>query len=403
MKGGIITIRNIVIGLLYRNILKPILFLVDAEKVHESFIRFGSMLGSTSFGRVFTKCLFGYKSAKLEQDILGIHFENPIGLAAGFDYEGRLTGIMKSIGMGFTTIGTITNLPYEGNPKPRLGRLPRSKSLLVNKGFKNLGIKSTLHNLQTELGCIENASNDNIRKFLLPVGLSIGKTNTLAYKTQEQGVEDVCQAFKEAERVNLPFSYYELNISCPNLQGNIEFYEPRHLEQLLKAVFAINLSKPIFIKMPITKTDGEILAMLKVISDSPAAGVIFGNLQNNRNDSSVIKEESDKFLVGNLSGIPTQKRSDELIKLAYKNYGRQNIGNSTGKGARQLIIVGCGGIFSSEDAYRKIRLGASLVQMITGMIFEGPQVVSGINIGIGKLLAQDGFTNVSQAIGADVH
>ena len=143
----------------------------------------------------------------------------------------------------------------------------------------------------------------------------------------------------------------------------------------------MSLSKPVFIKMPIVKTDEETLAMLRVIADSPAAGVIIGNLQNDPR--------------GKLSGMPTQKRSDELIRIAYERYGN-------GRAGRRLIIIGCGGVFSAEDAYRKIRLGASLVQMITGMIFEGPQIVSEINRGLCDLLARDGFTNVSQAIGADI-
>jgi dihydroorotate dehydrogenase subfamily 2 len=367
MKNRVIAIRNAVIGALYRNILKPVLFLIDAEKIHESFIRIGSILGSTGFGRTCTRILFGYKDHALEQDILNIHFDNPIGLAAGFDYEGRLTNIMGSVGMGFSTVGTITNLPYEGNPKPRLARLVKSKSLLVNKGFKNLGVRATLKHLHT---------------FLLPIGISIGKTNTLDITTQEQAVDDICSAFKEVERAGLPFSYYELNISCPNLQGNIEFYEPKHLDQLLKSVFALKLSKPVFIKMPIVKTNEETLAMIDIISKSPAAGIVIGNLQDDSR--------------GKLSGMPTQKRSDELIKLAYEKYG----GNSDDNG-RRLIIIGCGGVFSAEDAYRKIRLGASLVQMITGMIFEGPQAISEINRKIAGFLVRDGFTNIGQAIGAD--
>ena len=123
MKNCAIATRNAVIGALYRNILKPVLFLIDAEKIHESFIRIGSILGATGFGRACTRALFGYKDRTLEQDILNIHFNNPIGLAAGFDYEGRLTNIMGSVGMGFSTVGTITNLPYGGNPKPRLSLL----------------------------------------------------------------------------------------------------------------------------------------------------------------------------------------------------------------------------------------------------------------------------------------
>lgn len=382
MHNNIIASRNAVIGALYRNILKPVLFLIDAEEIHESFIKIGSILGATGLGRACTRMLFGYKDHKLEQDILNIHFDNPIGLAAGFDYEGRLTGIMGSVGMGFSTIGTITNLPYEGNPKPRLARLVKSKSLLVNKGFKNLGVRATL---------------EDLGKFSIPIGISIGKTNTLAIATQEQAVEDICSAFKEVERAGLPFSYYELNISCPNLQGNIEFYEPAHLDQLLKSVFALRLSKPVFIKMPIVKSNNETLTMIEVISKSPAAGIIIGNLQDDRNDPMVVREESERYPNGNLSGMPTQKRSNELIKLAYEKYGIKSARNG-----KSMIIIGCGGVFSAEDAYRKIRLGASLVQMITGMIFEGPQVISEINRGIGRFLARDGFADVSQAIGADI-
>lgn len=382
MHNKIIAIRNAIIGALYRNILKPVLFLIDAEKIHESFIRIGSILGSTGFGRTCTRILFGYKDHALEQDILNIHFDNPIGLAAGFDYEGRLTNIMGSVGMGFSTIGTITNLPYEGNTKPRLARLVKSKSLLVNKGFKNLGINATLEYLR-------KVSERNNGKFLLPIGISIGKTNTLDITTQEQAVEDICSAFKEVECASLPFSYYELNISCPNLQGCIQFYEPNDLDQLLKSIFALRLSKPVFIKMPIVKTDEETLAMLEVIAKSPVAGIIVGNVQNDRNHPTFVRKEVEGLPNGNFSGMPTQKRSDELIKLAYEKYGRR------------LIIIGCGGIFSAEDAYRKIRLGASLVQMITGMIFEGPQVISEINRGISRFLVRDGFADVSQATGAD--
>jgi dihydroorotate dehydrogenase subfamily 2 len=386
MKNCAIATRNAVIGALYRNILKPVLFLIDAEKIHESFIRIGSILGATGFGRACTRALFGYKDRTLEQDILNIHFNNPIGLAAGFDYEGRLTNIMGSVGMGFSTVGTITNLPYGGNPKPRLSRLVKSKSLLVNKGFKNMGISATLKYLRATMNR-SNGTKINGGKFLLPIGMSIGKTNTLDITTQEQAIDDICSAFKEVEHAGLPFSYYELNISCPNLQGNVEFYRPEHLEQLLKSVFAVRLSKPVFIKMPIVKTNEETLAMLEVIAKSPAAGIVIGNLQDDPR--------------GKLSGMPTQKRSDELIRLAYEKYGGKSIASTGRNNSRRLVIIGCGGVFSAEDAYRKIRLGASLVQMITGMIFEGPQAISEINRGISRFLARDGFAYVSQAIGAD--
>ncbi len=355
---------------------RPVIFLFDSETVHEFFVHFGEKIGRVRFFRRLLKSFFAFKYASLSQNISGIHFENPLGLSAGFDYEARLTQVIGELGMGFSTIGTVTNLPYEGNPLPRLGRLVKSRSLLVNKGFKNLGIVKTLERL-----CDIT--------FSIPIGISIGKTNTLDIKTQAEAVEDVCYAFEKVENSGVPFSYYELNISCPNLKGSIEFYEPLHLEELLSALFAKKISHPLFVKMPIVKTDEETLAMLEVISRFKIAGIILGNLQNDRNHKTLVKGELEKYPKGNLSGMPTQERSDELIRIAYQKYGEQ------------MIIVGTGGIFSAEDAYRKIRAGASLLQMITGMIFEGPQLPAQINEGLSKLLKRDGFKSISEAVGVD--
>ena len=141
--------------------------------------------------------------------------------------------------------------------------------------------------------------------------------------------------------------------------------------------------------MPIEKTDDETLKMLEIIVEFPVIGVIFGNLQKNRKDSALNREEVKKFSVGNFSGKPTEIRSNELIALAYKKYGKR------------LIIIGCGGVFNAIDAYKKIKLGATLVQLITGLIFEGPQLVAQINLELPRLLKQDGFKNIKEAIGAN--
>ena len=333
---------------LYVWILKPILFKFDAELIHGFFIKIGQIIGKSIFTQKISSFLWNYKDSSLEQNIAGISFKNPVGLAAGFDYEGRLTQIMPEVGFGFETIGTITNSAYGGNTKPRLGRLIKSRSLLVNKGFKNLGIHKTLEKLTG-------------KKFKMPVGLSIGVTNTSSFQNQNESILDIVKAFEVAENSKIPFSYYELNISCPNLQTNVEFYSPENLEELLNAVTKNKLSKPLFIKMPMDKTDAEILEMLKIILKYPVAGVIFANLQKNKQDPSLDQKEVAQFTKGNFSGKPTEKRSNELISLAYKICGEK------------LIIIGCGGIFNADDAYRKIKAGASLVELITGMIFEGPQ------------------------------
>jgi dihydroorotate dehydrogenase subfamily 2 len=362
--------------ILYRIFLKRIIFLFNSELMHDLFTLVGEIIGKVKPLRIFTHKLFKYQSKKLLQEISAIKFGSPIGLAAGFDYQARLYKILPQVGFGFGTIGTITNKPYQGNPKPRLGRLVKSKSLLVNKGFKNQGIDLILKKLRKT-------------KFEYPVGISIGKTNSTKPMTQQQAVDDIVEAFKKTEKAKIPFSYYELNISCPNLYGTVSFYPPENLKELLAVVTSLKLKKPLFIKMPIEKNEEEILAMLKVIVSFPVNGIIIGNLQKNRKDPSLKQNEVAKYKIGNFSGKPTEKRSNELIKLAYNKFG--------GK----LIIIGCGGVFSGKDAYKKIRLGASLVQLITGLIFEGPLLASQINLELDDLLKKDGFNHISQAIGID--
>ncbi|MCR4334371.1 MAG: quinone-dependent dihydroorotate dehydrogenase [Patescibacteria group bacterium] len=372
MKKPVLTICHF----LYCHIAKPILFLFDAEAVHNRATSLGKLIGYIKPVTWVMKKATSTDVPVLTQTIGGIHFKNPMGLAAGFDYEAKLTQVLPAIGFGLGTVGTITNQSYAGNTEPRLGRLKKSQSLLVNKGFKNLGIQETLKKLEGA-------------HFEIPIGLSIGVTNTSTLSCQDDTIRDIVEAFKVAENSTVPFSYYELNISCPNLQVNVEFYSPKNLEKLLNALTKSKLSKPLFVKMPIDKSNNEVLEMLKVIAKYPVQGVIFGNLQNDKNDPALDPSEVKRFSKGCFSGKPTEKKSNELISLTYKTYGKQ------------LTIIGCGGVFSPEDTYRKIKLGASLVQLITGMVYEGPQLIGQINIGLLNLLKQDGFGHISEAIGTE--
>lgn len=358
---------------IYKYILARIIFLFNSELMHDLMTLFGEILGKIVFLRKLIYILFNIKSPVLKQNVKTVTFENPIGLAAGFDYEARLTQILPSIGFGFGTIGTITNLPYEGNPKPRLARLLKSKSLMVNKGFRNKGIDSITYKFKDY-------------SFQIPIGISIGQTNTDIF-SQSQAVNDIINAFKKAESANLKTKYYELNISCPNLNSKVTFYDPKKLDDLLKKLKKLNIKKPIFIKMPIDKSDNEVLAMLNVIVKNKIDGVIFGNLQKNRKNKVLDKTEIAKYPIGNFSGKPTFEDSNHLIEFAYRNY------------KDKLIIIGCGGVFSAKDAYLKIKLGASLVQFITGLIFEGPILAAQINDELINLLKKDGYKNISQAIG----
>lgn len=362
------------VGMIYVLIVKKILFLFHAEFIHDSMTSFGETLGkSKPIAKLISQYLIT-NNQSLKQTLVGINFESPIGLAAGFDYEAKLTQIAPAIGFGFQTIGTITNQPYGGNPLPRLGRLPKSQSLLVNKGYKNLGADRTIAKL---MGL----------NFNIPVGVSIGRTNSKKLISQKESVTDIIQAFTKFEQSNIQHQYYELNISCPNLYGSIEFYSPKNLNNLLVEVGKLIIKKPIFVKMPIEKTNQETLKMLDVISKYKIQGVIFGNLQKDRNNPSFDPDEIKLAGKGNFSGKPTWQRSNELISLTYQQF------------RKRFIIIGCGGVFSAKDAYHKIKLGASLVQLITGMIFQGPQLMAQINLELPELLKKDGFENIKEAAG----
>jgi len=366
-------------GIFYQVIVKPVFFQINPEIVHNFIVWFGSLLANTPIIKfIGSKLIFEDRSTK--QKIAGITFDNPVGLSAGFDYNADLTQALYYLGFGFQSVGTITNLPYEGNPKPRLGRLPKSKSLMVNKGFKNLGAETTAKKL-----VLSEAEG-----FKIPLGISIGMSNSKKIKTLDEAIKDIVDSFKVFEKSGVKNSYYELNISCPNLINgrNISFYPPKNLNLLLDKLNKLRLKKPIFIKMPIEKTNREVINMMNVIvKHKVIKGVIFGNLQKNRKDPTLVQSEVKKFKVGFFSGKPCEERSNELIKLAYKKFGKK------------LVIIGCGGIFSGVDAYKKIKLGASLVQLITGMIFKGPQLISQINLELIDLLKKDGFNNIKQAIG----
>lgn len=313
----------------------------------------------------------------LSQTIHNISFSNPIGLAAGFDFDAHLVQAISSMGFGFETVGTVTNQAYGGNHPPIMGRLPKSQSLMVNKGFKSSGADVIITRLQGQ-------------KFRIPIGISIGHSNVRTLTNEKESITDIITAFQKFERASVANAYYELNISCPNLFGNISFYPPTHLEALLREVDSLALKKPVFIKMPINQDNAVVLTMLDVIVCHRIAGIIIGNLQKNRKDPALVQEEVQKFPVGNFSGKPTWNRSNELIMLAYKHVGEK------------LTIVGCGGVFSAEDAYQKILLGSSLVQLITGMIYKGPQLIAQINAELPNLFQRDGFKHISEAIGKKV-
>ncbi|MFA5792510.1 MAG: quinone-dependent dihydroorotate dehydrogenase [Candidatus Gracilibacteria bacterium] len=360
MKNGLIKIRNTVIHFLYVHILKHIFFAMDPEFIHDLFTFVGQILGSNPFTRVLNRLMFSYQNKMLEQTILGIHFKNPIGLAAGFDKNALLTKIMPEVGFGFEEIGSITGEPCEGNPKPRLWRHKEFKSLRVYYGLKNDGAEKIAHRL-------------NHKKFKIPIGVSVAKTNCSLTVDTEKGIMDYAKAFKAFAKIG---AYFTVNLSCPNAFGGQPFTDATRLDSLLRKLDRITTRKPVFLKLSPDLSEQEINIIIGVAKKHKVHGFICTNL-------------TKKHMYGNggLSGKAVEEMATKQIAYIH----------SKTKG--KFVIIGCGGIFTAQDAYKKIRAGASLLQLITGMIYEGPQSISSINLGLVELLKNDGFKSISEAVG----
>lgn len=366
------TVRNYFLSANYKYILKPLFFSLDPELVHDTTVFLGKGLGKTRITKRIATSLFNYQHPSLSQTLLGMTFKNPIGLAAGFDKDANLTDILPDIGFGFEEIGSVTAQPYAGNPKPRLTRLQNSDSILVNYGLKSRGAKAISKKMRN-------------KKFRFPVGISIAKTNCLETIDVEKGIDDYLESLEQFVNIG---NYFTLNISCPNTFGGQPFHSPQLLDKLLSKVDDLGLIKPVFIKFSPDLSTNEVDQIIEIAENHRVAGFIMGNLTKNHNSKKIYDQDLPEK--GGLSGKVVEALSNKLIKHIYQRT----------KG--RYIIIGCGGVFSAEDAYKKIKLGASLIQLITGMIYQGPQVISQINLGLVKLLQKDGYKNISEAVGTEV-
>lgn len=368
------SIKNSFLGSTYKNILNPLFFQMNPEDVHDTITSFGNLLGKYKVTKTVIRGLYHFENETLVQKVAGINFSNPVGLSAGFDKDADLTNILPDIGFGFTQVGSVTLKPYQGNPKPRLYRLPKSRGIVVYYGLKNIGVDKIISKLS-------NSNNPNF-----PMGISVARTNCKEAVEIKAGIKDYFNCLKKLNNAGIG-NFYTINISCPNTFGGEPFTTSARLDSLLDKISSLKVKKPIFIKMPINLSWQDFKKLLDVIVKYDIDGVIIGNLTKKR-DPKLIKDAIPKEVNGGISGKPTEKLNNYLITKTYESY------------KNKLIIIGVGGIFSAEDAYEKIKRGATLVQLITGMIFNGPQLIAEINEGLFHLLKKDGYVNINQAVGA---
>jgi len=332
---------------MYRYLIKPILFLGDPEWIHYfvfSLIRWIHKIPGVPF---LIKVLYQVHHPKLERELFGIRFKNPVGLAAGFDKDAKLYRELSNFGFGFIEIGTLTPKPQSGNPKKRLFRLPQDAALINRMGFNNEGVEAAIPRLQ---------KNKNII-----IGGNIGKNKITP---NEKAVEDYIGCF---EALYPHVDYFVVNVSSPNTPNLRELQEKKPLTDLLNTLQKRNQEKdqpkPILLKIAPDLTDDQLLDIIDIVKTTQTAGVIATNTTLSREGLL----SANKNETGGLSGKPLMQRSTEVIRFLSE------------KSQKAFPIIGVGGIHKPEDAIAKINAGADLVQLYTGFIYEGPRVVKRIN------------------------
>ena len=349
----------------YKKGLKPILFKFDPEQVHNVFVGVGESLGKREAGRRLMGLMYGYHGPDISRTVDGVTYKTPVVLAAGFDYNARLTGILGSLGFGGVEVGSVTAYPCEGNVPPRLRRAVESKSLIVYKGLKNEGVDKVIERLEEE----------GVQPGLV-LGVSIAMTNAESSATLEGAVDDYVQSFRKLNAAGIG-DYYTVNISCPNVYGGESFTDPQRLEVLLEALEEVPCSAPRYAKMPISLDWEAFRQLLDLLRQYEFDGVIVGNL-NKDYDSLDVREEGPDEYRGGLSGKPCRSPSTELVART-----REYCGDD-------FTIIGCGGVMSAEDAMEKFDAGADLIQLISGMIFEGPHLMKEIAQAVAEREQADG-------------
>jgi dihydroorotate dehydrogenase len=363
--------------LIYERLLKPILFQMDPEKAHHWII--GSLAEGANLpgSKRVLKALYEVPAnGCLEQTVFGLKFSNPVGLAAGLDKNAEAIPVLSSIGFGHVEVGTLTPRPQPGNELPRLFRLPEDRALINRMGFNNRGAQKAAKELAS------------LRDRPVPVGINIGKNKITP---NEQAADD----YRACIGILYPHAdYFVVNVSSPNTP---DLRNLQHGEELAKLVGTVQQEvqhhaalfgalKPVLVKIAPDLTDEQLRDTVETLASLQVSGIIATNTTIER--SGLVNLHSRES--GGLSGKPLAKASTEMVRKVYRL--------TEGK----IPVIGVGGIFNGQDAYDKILAGATLVQIYTGLIYEGPGICKKINQELLRLIEKDGYSHIGQAIGRKV-
>ncbi|KOY52497.1 quinone-dependent dihydroorotate dehydrogenase [Polaribacter dokdonensis] len=344
---------------MYKAIIRPIFFLFDPEKIHYfTFSLIRTLSKIPGINSIFRN-LYQVNDKKLERNLFGLTFKNPVGLAAGFDKNAVLYNELANFGFGFIEIGTVTPKGQEGNPKKRLFRLKDDKGIINRMGFNNEGLKAAIEKLRGNKG-------------KLIIGGNIGKnTQTLP----ENYTADYIECFNGLH----PYvDYFVLNVSCPNVGSHAKLNDKDYLVELITACQKLNNSKdvqkPILLKIAPDLNDIQLDEIIELVAETKIDGVIASNTSTTRANLKASEERLKEIGNGGVSGQPIKNQSTKVIRYLSE------------KSNKAFPIIGVGGIHSAKDALEKIEAGADLVQIYTGFIYEGPSLIKKINKAILKSL-----------------
>ena len=337
---------------MYKSIIRPLLFRMNPEAAHHFTFNALKVIFSIPGMQYIAKQIFALENKSLEKEIMGLKFPNPIGLAAGFDKDGKLFEELSVFGFGFIEVGTVTPKPQPGNEQPRMFRLPKDGGLINRMGFNNEGVQVLRKRLES-------------RPSNIIVGGNIGKNKATA---NEDALSDYEICFEELYPV---VDYFVVNVSSPNTPGLRALQEREPLTKLLQRLSDLNQQKtpkPLLLKIAPDLTNEQLDEIVEIVKTVGLQGIIATNTtisrENLKTDESITKE------MGGLSGRPVTKRSTEVIRYIRKIAGKD------------LVIIGVGGIFNADDAKEKLEAGADLLQVYTGFIYEGPGMVKKILSGL---------------------
>lgn len=379
---------------IYQLALRPLMFKglkADPEQVHRQFMEACAQLEAKSdrpWGAWLLQQIYGrlgYQHETLAQELWGLKFSNPVGLAAGFDKDGVASTLWPAFGFGFAELGTVTYHAQPGNPQPRLFRLPEDEAAINRMGFNNKGAAQMAAVLATAKPLRQQLQQEGLP--LIPLGINLGKSKITPLA---EAVTDYCNSFKLLRDYA---DYVVVNVSSPNTPGLRSLQSVEQLTPILTTLQQENSTQvPLLVKIAPDLSWDDITAIVQLVEDHRLAGIIATNTTINRDGLKTqriaLTGNPPKDELGGLSGAPIRMRATEVIRFIRRQ--------------TKIPIVGVGGIFTAKDAWEKIAAGASVVQVYTGWTYEGPWMVRRILQGLGQALEAYGFQRITDAIGTDL-